>query len=160
MQRHKYRSFGFWSLTSISPLVLLNSYRCFILQGMTMLILATDMARHTEIMDKFSSVLPVFDFKNKEHVDTVSKCSSLFFIFTFFSPKLSLVWHKTVRPMRIEIKVVCQIGFQSTASLSNVLRMVVWSQLCLPGDQECKASHRKYSAWRISWWSINKDILK
>lgn len=39
--------------------------------GMTMLILATDMARHTEIMDKFNSVLPVFDFKNKEHVDTL-----------------------------------------------------------------------------------------
>ena len=37
-----------------------------------MLILATDMARHAEIMDSFKDKLAVnFDFNNKEHMDTV-----------------------------------------------------------------------------------------
>ena len=38
-----------------------------------MLILATDMARHAEIMDSFKDKLAAnFDFSNKEHMDTVS----------------------------------------------------------------------------------------
>ncbi|BFZ25968.1 hypothetical protein BsWGS_29006 [Bradybaena similaris] len=40
--------------------------------GMTMLILATDMARHGEIMESFKDKLAVgFDDKNKEHLDTL-----------------------------------------------------------------------------------------
>uniref|UniRef100_A0A3B3TTT8 High affinity cGMP-specific 3',5'-cyclic phosphodiesterase 9A n=1 Tax=Poecilia latipinna TaxID=48699 RepID=A0A3B3TTT8_9TELE len=34
-------------------------------------ILATDMTRHNEILNKFKSVLPAFDFTNKEHKDLV-----------------------------------------------------------------------------------------
>ena len=37
-------------------------YRC---------ILATDMTRHNEILSKFKTILPVFDFKNKDHKDVV-----------------------------------------------------------------------------------------
>ncbi|XP_070201858.1 high affinity cGMP-specific 3',5'-cyclic phosphodiesterase 9A-like [Littorina saxatilis] len=40
--------------------------------GMTMLILATDMARHAEIMDSFKDKLSSgFDFSDKEHMDTL-----------------------------------------------------------------------------------------
>lgn len=45
-----------------SLLLLLDPYRC---------ILATDMTRHNEILSKFKSILPVFDFNNKEHKDVV-----------------------------------------------------------------------------------------
>uniref|UniRef100_A0A668AGM8 High affinity cGMP-specific 3',5'-cyclic phosphodiesterase 9A n=1 Tax=Myripristis murdjan TaxID=586833 RepID=A0A668AGM8_9TELE len=36
-------------------------------------ILATDMARHNEILNKFKVTLPVFDFKNKEHKEVLMK---------------------------------------------------------------------------------------
>lgn len=37
-----------------------------------MLILATDMARHAEIMENFKEKLNTnFDYQNKEHLDTV-----------------------------------------------------------------------------------------
>ncbi|KAL3886688.1 hypothetical protein ACJMK2_026667, partial [Sinanodonta woodiana] len=39
--------------------------------GITMLILATDMARHGEIMEGFKSKVVKFDFKSKEHIDTL-----------------------------------------------------------------------------------------
>ncbi|XP_064618264.1 high affinity cGMP-specific 3',5'-cyclic phosphodiesterase 9A-like isoform X2 [Liolophura sinensis] len=40
--------------------------------GMTMLILATDMARHAEIMENFKEKLNTnFDYQNKEHLDTL-----------------------------------------------------------------------------------------
>eukprot|EP00106_Octopus_bimaculoides_P016183 XP_014783625.1 PREDICTED: high affinity cGMP-specific 3',5'-cyclic phosphodiesterase 9A-like [Octopus bimaculoides] len=39
--------------------------------GITMLILATDMARHAEIMDKFNSILSDFNFENKDHLNTL-----------------------------------------------------------------------------------------
>jgi hypothetical protein len=45
---------------------------------MTMLILATDMARHAEIMDSFKDKLATgFDFNSKEHMDTVRFVTSL-----------------------------------------------------------------------------------
>ncbi|RXN31369.1 high affinity cGMP-specific 3, 5 -cyclic phosphodiesterase 9A-like protein [Labeo rohita] len=34
-------------------------------------ILATDMTRHTEILNKFKTILPVFDFSNKDHRDVL-----------------------------------------------------------------------------------------
>lgn len=34
-------------------------------------ILATDMSRHNEVLNKFKSILPVFDFTNKDHRDVV-----------------------------------------------------------------------------------------
>ncbi|XP_071398044.1 high affinity cGMP-specific 3',5'-cyclic phosphodiesterase 9A-like [Centroberyx affinis] len=41
--------------------------------GMIKCILATDMARHNEILNKFKATLPVFDFKNKEHKEVLMK---------------------------------------------------------------------------------------
>ncbi|XP_029922199.1 high affinity cGMP-specific 3',5'-cyclic phosphodiesterase 9A-like [Myripristis murdjan] len=41
--------------------------------GMIKCILATDMARHNEILNKFKVTLPVFDFKNKEHKEVLMK---------------------------------------------------------------------------------------
>lgn len=35
-------------------------------------ILATDMARHNEILNKFKTIQPVFDFTNKDHKEVVS----------------------------------------------------------------------------------------
>ncbi|XP_066544598.1 high affinity cGMP-specific 3',5'-cyclic phosphodiesterase 9A [Amia ocellicauda] len=40
-------------------------------EGMIKCILATDMARHNEILNKFKSILPVFDFSNKDHKDVL-----------------------------------------------------------------------------------------
>jgi hypothetical protein len=39
---------------------------------MKMLILATDMAKHGDILEQFRNCLDNFDYKNKEHVDIVS----------------------------------------------------------------------------------------
>lgn len=36
-------------------------------------ILATDMARHNEILNRFKMLQPVFDFNNKEHKEVVWK---------------------------------------------------------------------------------------
>lgn len=36
-------------------------------------ILATDMARHNEILNRFKMLQPVFDFNNKEHKEVVRK---------------------------------------------------------------------------------------
>ncbi|KAG2459314.1 PDE9A phosphodiesterase, partial [Polypterus senegalus] len=38
-------------------------------EGMIKCILATDMARHNEILNQFKSLLPAFDFSNKDHKD-------------------------------------------------------------------------------------------
>ncbi|MCJ8732479.1 hypothetical protein PDJAM_G00211810 [Pangasius djambal] len=38
-------------------------------EGIIKCILATDMSRHTEILNKFKAILPVFDFSNKDHRD-------------------------------------------------------------------------------------------
>ncbi|XP_035988543.1 high affinity cGMP-specific 3',5'-cyclic phosphodiesterase 9A [Fundulus heteroclitus] len=38
-------------------------------EGIIKCILATDMTRHNEILNKFKSILPAFDFCNKEHKD-------------------------------------------------------------------------------------------
>ncbi|KAG9349097.1 hypothetical protein JZ751_029417 [Albula glossodonta] len=40
-------------------------------EGMIKCILATDMTRHNEILNKFKSILPVFDFTNKDHKDVL-----------------------------------------------------------------------------------------
>uniref|UniRef100_A0AAV2LBT1 Phosphodiesterase n=1 Tax=Knipowitschia caucasica TaxID=637954 RepID=A0AAV2LBT1_KNICA len=41
--------------------------------GMIKCILATDMARHNEILNKFKSFQPTFDFSNKEHKEVLMK---------------------------------------------------------------------------------------
>ncbi|XP_071335792.1 high affinity cGMP-specific 3',5'-cyclic phosphodiesterase 9A-like [Trachinotus anak] len=41
--------------------------------GMIKCILATDMARHNEILNKFKVIQPVFDFTNKDHKDVLMK---------------------------------------------------------------------------------------
>uniref|UniRef100_A0A8C2GRJ4 Phosphodiesterase n=1 Tax=Cyprinus carpio TaxID=7962 RepID=A0A8C2GRJ4_CYPCA len=40
-------------------------------EGIIKCILATDMTRHTEILNKFKAILPVFDFSNKDHRDVL-----------------------------------------------------------------------------------------
>ncbi|XP_028664141.1 high affinity cGMP-specific 3',5'-cyclic phosphodiesterase 9A [Erpetoichthys calabaricus] len=40
-------------------------------EGMIKCILATDMARHNEILNQFKSLLPAFDFSNKDHKDVL-----------------------------------------------------------------------------------------
>ncbi|XP_053482525.1 high affinity cGMP-specific 3',5'-cyclic phosphodiesterase 9A [Ictalurus furcatus] len=40
-------------------------------EGIIKCILATDMSRHTEILNKFKAILPVFDFSNKDHRDVL-----------------------------------------------------------------------------------------
>jgi len=51
---------------------LTNNVICSFLQGITQLILATDMARHSEIIETFKTKLDGnFEFKNKEQLDTV-----------------------------------------------------------------------------------------
>uniref|UniRef100_A0A3Q3D8M7 PDEase domain-containing protein n=1 Tax=Hippocampus comes TaxID=109280 RepID=A0A3Q3D8M7_HIPCM len=39
--------------------------------GMIKCILATDMARHNEILNKFKSIQPVFDFRNRDHTEVI-----------------------------------------------------------------------------------------
>ncbi|XP_072882852.1 high affinity cGMP-specific 3',5'-cyclic phosphodiesterase 9A [Hemitrygon akajei] len=41
-------------------------------EGMIKCVLATDMARHNEILNQFRSILPVFDFNNKDHKDILT----------------------------------------------------------------------------------------
>ena len=45
----------------------------FTIQGMITLILATDMARHAEIMDSFKEKMENFDYSNEEHMTLVSR---------------------------------------------------------------------------------------
>ncbi|KAM9850644.1 high affinity cGMP-specific 3',5'-cyclic phosphodiesterase 9A [Aulostomus maculatus] len=40
-------------------------------EGIIKCILATDMTRHSEILNKFKSILPLFDFTNKDHRDVL-----------------------------------------------------------------------------------------
>uniref|UniRef100_A0A671MFK7 High affinity cGMP-specific 3',5'-cyclic phosphodiesterase 9A n=1 Tax=Sinocyclocheilus anshuiensis TaxID=1608454 RepID=A0A671MFK7_9TELE len=40
-------------------------------EGIIKCILATDMTRHTEILNKFKAILPVFDFSDKDHRDVL-----------------------------------------------------------------------------------------
>ncbi|KAI4902569.1 hypothetical protein NFI96_010249 [Prochilodus magdalenae] len=40
-------------------------------EGIIKCILATDMSRHTDILNKFKAILPVFDFSNKDHRDVL-----------------------------------------------------------------------------------------
>ena len=46
------------------------------LQGMVMLILATDMARHSEILETFKAKLDKFDFANEDHLNSVRQIGS------------------------------------------------------------------------------------
>jgi high affinity cGMP-specific 3',5'-cyclic phosphodiesterase 9 len=41
-------------------------------EGVIRCILATDMARHNEILDQFKQITPVFDFANLTHANLVS----------------------------------------------------------------------------------------
>lgn len=40
-------------------------------EGMIRCILATDMARHNEILAQFKEITPIFDYSNKVHVNSV-----------------------------------------------------------------------------------------
>lgn len=52
----------FWHVVTPCPLTI---------QGMITLILATDMARHAEIMDSFKEKMENFDYSNEEHLTLV-----------------------------------------------------------------------------------------
>lgn len=41
-------------------------------EGMIRCILATDMARHNEILNQFNQIAPVFDYDNRAHINLVS----------------------------------------------------------------------------------------
>jgi len=45
-------------------------------QGMVMLILATDMARHSEILETFKAKVDKFDFASEDHLNSVSRTGS------------------------------------------------------------------------------------
>lgn len=47
-------------------------------EGMIRCILATDMARHNEILNQFKEIIHVFDFSNKAHTNLVSFTLSFF----------------------------------------------------------------------------------
>lgn len=62
----------FFFLKNGQFLSIINFMFIYFDKGITMLILATDMARHGEIMDNFKMKLePEFDYKNKDSLDTV-----------------------------------------------------------------------------------------
>ncbi len=62
------------------------NYIYFFKQGMISLILATDMARHSEILDKFKSqVEGNFDFNSAEHLNSVSVIK-IFIMYNFIMP--------------------------------------------------------------------------
>lgn len=60
------------------------------LQAIITLILATDMARHGEILDLFKNKVDNFDFTNEEHIKCVcihvDICSLHIVHYTFFTP--------------------------------------------------------------------------
>ena len=41
-------------------------------EGIIRCILATDMARHNEILNQFNQIAPVFDYDNRAHINLVS----------------------------------------------------------------------------------------
>ena len=45
---------------------------------MVKLILATDMAKHKDILEELQSYIPNFDFSNKNHMDAVSYCWKIY----------------------------------------------------------------------------------
>lgn len=47
---------------------------------MVKLILATDMAKHKEIVDQLQSFVPVFDKYNREHLDSVRQKATILLI--------------------------------------------------------------------------------
>lgn len=43
-------------------------------EGIIRCILATDMARHNEILNQFNQIVPDFDYDNRDHINLVRKC--------------------------------------------------------------------------------------
>jgi high affinity cGMP-specific 3',5'-cyclic phosphodiesterase 9 len=41
-------------------------------EGIIRCILATDMARHNEILNQFNQIAPIFDYDNRAHINLVS----------------------------------------------------------------------------------------
>lgn len=50
-----------------------NIFNSFIREGIIRCILATDMARHNEILTQFKDVVPSFDYSNRAHINLVIK---------------------------------------------------------------------------------------
>lgn len=51
-----------------------QSFYCSVIrEGIIRCILATDMARHNEILTQFQEVSPNFDYTNEGHINLVSK---------------------------------------------------------------------------------------
>lgn len=51
---------------------LLICFSSVIREGIIRCILATDMARHNEILTQFIEITPTFDFSNESHINSVS----------------------------------------------------------------------------------------
>ncbi|XP_060888916.1 high affinity cGMP-specific 3',5'-cyclic phosphodiesterase 9A-like [Labrus mixtus] len=67
-------AFGILSKPECNILKNLSSEQYRLIRGgMIRCILATDMARHNEILNKFKSIQPAFDFNNKEHKEVLMK---------------------------------------------------------------------------------------
>ena len=59
-------------ISTFQPKTSVN-FLSFVMQGIIELILATDMAKHGEYMEKYKDMLTAgFDAKNEHHVNTVS----------------------------------------------------------------------------------------
>lgn len=74
----------------------------FTIQGIITLILATDMARHAEIMDSFKETMKNFDYSNEEHVTLVSSCERLWDGCQRSPPQLRLETKKPVVNLALE----------------------------------------------------------
>lgn len=58
---------------SLSPSPSLHLFPCStIREGIIRCILATDMARHNEILTQFIEITPIFDYNNRAHINLVS----------------------------------------------------------------------------------------
>lgn len=64
-------------------------------EGMIRCILATDMARHNEILSQFKEITPEFDYSNKAHVNSVSFFDSAAPVYGWFDFyfRCSYVWY-------------------------------------------------------------------
>lgn len=62
----------------------ISPYYCLryrdIREGIIRCILATDMARHNEILTQFQEVTPVFDYSNEAHINLVNILNVSFFV--------------------------------------------------------------------------------
>lgn len=83
---------AFPKLTNSSPFS--HSLRCStIREGIIRCILATDMARHNEILTQFIEITPIFDYNNRAHINLVSARRNSVWIPVAITPSLLSLAH-------------------------------------------------------------------